>query len=280
MNKKIGLMALLGMLGAFGFSESAGAESYTNTLPVGIWDLSGTYSQKLNGLDVGYTVEQDGKGKITGTGYAEADIDGVSIVLNFAVKGKIKSKNGVYAIAQKISAKATAEVNGKKTKFKATYQIKAEINTGTGMLSGTMKVSALGEKISVSFLEPLADENMDGTSVLITTLSRTTGKVVGDALLTLSNGRIIYGDVKGKDGKNGLKVKAKGEKTNVGSKGMALQLIFGDSGELKSVKGKVSGQKAAWSGSVSQNPDPGTTPSGPEEPESPPGEIPPPPPTF
>jgi len=220
---------------------------YDSSGELEIWDISGTYEDDGLGCDISLTMNQDGKGKITGSGSASCYIYGVDINMAYDIKGSIKQKNNTATVKLSLKFKGTAEYMGESYKFTAIEKVKAEIDAADQMMYGTIKVKLkmAGEKVSEksTFSEPLP-EDMDGSFNLTIEVDQDGKKLVGNGTLELSNG-IRYslpakGKVNNKKGKS--KLELKGDTT--ASKGCKLKLIIDESDDsIESIKGKVLGQK-------------------------------------
>jgi hypothetical protein len=214
----------------------------------GIWDVSGSYSGELFDLDIDYTVTLDTGGKITGTGdvtgtlYIEKYDVYVDIDMTVNITGSVSQKNGVCLVKLNIKAKGTASYDGGTYNASASETITAEIDPASKEMSGTVKakVSSRGYSASDtdSFLVSLPDADMNGTSTLTINYSGDK-KLSGDGTLLISNGDIYDFIAKGSynEKKDETTLTLKGDKNTLTIK------IDGASGEIKSLKGKVLGQK-------------------------------------
>jgi len=252
MKNIVGGIVLAGSLGLFGLMTNAEAVVYTNELPVGIWDISGSYDEDL-GLDESFefTINQDGKGKFSGYGSATVSEDDIDLFMDFIIKGKIKSKNGVYYVDQKLIIKGMATDGFNTAKFSASTSVKAEIDTLNKYLDGTVKVkvsiAGYSESYEEPFYEPLDEASMDGSAVVYTDIDEVNGKIEGVSEVHLSNGRIIYFDVNAKEiGDSMLKLIAKGDKLDPDSKGSKMVLDIDALGDVLKSRGKISGQNITW----------------------------------
>ncbi len=247
MNKVCGFFIFLGCIGLCWTTVQA--ESFTNEIPGYIWDISGDYEEDLDGVSLEYSVVQDGKGKLSGFGSADGIMveDGVTIGIHmdFSVMGKVKGKDEVTYLKQKLLARGTATAYGQTINFKASVSMVAEIDNIEQAMSGTVTVKMMGFKETESYYEDLSSEDMDGSAVLFTELWEENGKLVGDAVIELSNGRQIRCAVKAKELVSALKIQAKGLRDDLDSKGSKLTILYAGE-DLIFLKGKVSGQKVEY----------------------------------
>lgn len=242
-DEMIRLLIIVIALCVGGFCSSAHAETFTNDLSASVWDIGGSYEEDVEGIPMSYTVSQDGKGKLTGYGSASGTVDGVSLNMDFLVKGKISSKKSITTIQQKLSIKGTASYQGQMLKFSGSVSMKTVVDEISRVMSGTITISLLGFKETESYYEDLSDVDMDGTVVLITSINEVEGKLIGDAVLELSNGRLIHMLVKGKDKNGQLLIQAKGIKDDSDSSGSGIKIIFDSLRDVVDFKAKALGQK-------------------------------------
>jgi hypothetical protein len=214
----------------------------------GIWDVSGSYSGKLCGLDISYTVTQDTGGKLTGSGdvtgspYIEKYGMYVDIDMTCNITGSVSQKNSVCLVKLNIKAKGTASFDGRTSSARAYETITAEIDPASKEMSGTVKARVSSKGYSASdtneFVVSLPDINMDGTSTLTINYSGNK-KLSGTAELLISNGDsydlIATGRYNEKNNESTLTFK--------GDKNRLTIKIKGTSGAIKSLNGRVLGQK-------------------------------------
>jgi hypothetical protein len=219
--------------------------SYDFTSELAVWDLSGTYEDEALDCYVSLTMNQDARGKITGSGSANCSVweSGILVDLNFTydIKGSVKQNNNIATVKLSIKFRGTAEAMGESFKFTASEKIMAEIDASNQVMTGTIKVKAkvAGERMSetAGFYEDLPDD-MDGSFNLTFEAYPEGNNLVGDGTLTLSNGEQFSFSVKGKtrDKTGETKFKLKGDATK-------LKLMIESDDSLNSIKGKVLGQK-------------------------------------
>jgi hypothetical protein len=210
-----------------------------------VWDLSGSYSGDIAaGLGLSYVITQDAAGKITGSGNASVSMGSDSIDMSFDIKGAITQKNGVAAIKLNFKGKGTALVEGESYKFTFSEKVNATVDASSNTISGNVvvRISMQGESYSetVPFDESLP-ANMDGSATFSLNCTSNGKNVSGTGTLTLSNDEIYNFGVKGK-------YNAKSDESNLtlkgGAKGASLKLkVDGSDGTIKTLKGKVLGQK-------------------------------------
>ncbi len=236
-------LALLLVCNGVSMAASGITKSYTFDGSVAVWDISGTYSE--DDLSMAYTMAQDGKGKITGYGHASYSEPGVSLSMDFVVKGKIKSQADVVSVVFSMKAKGVADTSYGPYKFSASVAYNAIIDALAEELSGTMKMTmkmaGYKESIEESFTEDLP-EGMDGSVDLDLTLQDGGKSLYGRGTLTLSNGEQLNYVAKGKldEKKAEGKFSLKGEGV---AKGSAFKMETDMEYNLTEGKAKVMGQK-------------------------------------
>ena len=259
---KQGIMTLVMMLVFLSPINLCAEEFYFNSeydLPcnASIWDITGSYDDdEMLDCDLTMNLVQDGKGKITGYGCAdcETNIDGVWIGIDFCydVKGSVKQKKRIAEIKMKMKFKGTGDVPSEdlyNLKFNGTEQLKAVINSYAQTIEGMMKVKACIQKVGCEKTEVVFEEDlpydMDGAWFLDVNVDDDGKKIIGDAVLTLANGRQLHMAAKGKINtkKEEAKVTFKGLKTDADAKGNSLQVTVDDDINIISFKGNVLNQK-------------------------------------
>lgn len=211
-----------------------------------IWDISGSYSGEVaDNINLSYTITQDTRGKIAGTGTANVCIDGNNCVdIPCTVKGYVKQKNGIAYVRLTISGKGILTIAGVVRKVSFSEQLSVgTINPSDGKISGSAKVrvSVSGRKsqgLIVPFTATLA-QNMDGLAVLYVHCSSSGNYLLGTANLMLPNGQNYGFSVKGK-------YNVKLNESNLNLKGNApgnsLKIKIDSNGYITALKGNVLGQ--------------------------------------
>jgi hypothetical protein len=218
---------------------------FTSPTDIDIWDISGTYSDsfQLEGYTVKlyYTITQDTGGKLTGTGTASTL--GYEFA-SFDVKGTVGTKNGAASVKMNLKGKGALTDGGESIKVSFSANINAQVISASNTISGTVKArgSALGHSGSTTeTFDKSLPADMNGSSTLDLGCNPSGKSLLGKSMLTLSNGKEINFDVKGKYNlkKDETTLTLKGDKNKLKMK------INGTDGSIKSVKGKVLGQKIA-----------------------------------
>jgi hypothetical protein len=207
-----------------------------------IWDFSGTYAESQDGMTLSYTLIQDAKGKVTGSGTFNDLSDENDISIPVEIKGKVKGKNNIVTFKYKVKGKDTED-----NKILAVLML--ELNESILSLAGTekMKVCQQGagcEKTETSVSLDVPD-GMTGEAVVSidAELDEKGKKLEGTAELTLSNRDIYNLYAKGKynskkgetqfqlKSENGIKIKLKidegsGDTTSIKAKALGQKLIY------------------------------------------------------
>ena len=123
------------------------------TESVATWDFSGSYTESredditLSETTLTYTLIQDAKGKLTGSGTFDYYSDENDISIDFEIKGKVKGKNNIVTLKYTLKGKGSgyvlgdvlADVLGKDTDVKLKDKVSLELNKSSLSLMGTMK---------------------------------------------------------------------------------------------------------------------------------------------
>jgi hypothetical protein len=217
-----------------------------------LWDFSGTYDeQPVPHGTAEFTLVQDAKGKITGSGVKSyySSEHGVDIEnIAFDIKGKVKGKNNTVTV--KIITKGgreNATYDGDTYTVKSKDKISLELNAETGALVGTTKgkVCAKGagcesgsNPIEIGLLPGMTGEAVVSINA---TPDGSGKKLEGTAELTLSNGDMhnLYAKGKSKNGETKLSLK--------GTNGIKFKLSIDEgSGDATGIKAKVLGQQLIY----------------------------------
>jgi hypothetical protein len=241
------IFVLSGGLPPAPWANGAGDITYDFAGQLYIWDISGTYSDDALGADISYTVTQDDAGKITGYGNASYSYGGATLYMTYNITGTVIQKNGLASVKLKFKFKGTVYDGVDTYRFSATETVTAEINSNSKVISGSVKirvsVQGYGSTSEVVPFSQSLPADMDGTAVLSLSCDSDGKNVVGTGQLALSSGDIYNFSVKGK-------YNAKYDESSLILKGdqaakkNSLKIkVDGSDGSMKSLNGKVLGQK-------------------------------------
>ncbi len=212
-----------------------------------IWDISGSYSEDFDGIDIDYILVTDEAGKITGSGTAFASLFGATVNADLIFNGSIKSSREVTRIKLKFTMIGDVSDGVENFFFTAKVKAKLEINEATHSALGSAKaricIEGNGCVREVASFDFLLEGDMDGSWVLTLDLSEAeNNKLTGTGMITLSNNREITTIVSGKysSKKETVKLKLKNSK---GTKFSLKSLVQGAILEIVKLKGKSLGQK-------------------------------------
>ena len=210
-----------------------------------IWDFSGNYEQFLDNATLAYTLAQDSKGKLTGSGKFETSDN--STTIDVEVKGKVKGNKGTVSVKYTVKGKNDA-------KDKVQNKLKLELSDNETTLDGTQKGKICGKGAKCEKFEdpavslPVADD-MTGEALVVieTTVDEKGKKLEGDAELILSNGDEYFVPAKGKinDNKGETKYQVKGD--NETTKGIKFKITMDDAADnATKINGKAFGQQLKY----------------------------------
>jgi hypothetical protein len=204
-----------------------------------IWDISGTYFDTFQGIDITYVITQDTSGKLTGTGQARVTS---SLNLPFDVKGAVGTNKDVVWVKMTLKGKGATLFQGEPIKLGFSAKVNAQVVSGNRTMIGTVKtrVSALGNSWGgTEIFDKSLPADMNGAATLDLSTTSNLNKIFGKGILTLSNDVNYTFDVIGKFNQrtNESLLTLKGGKNN-------LKIKIDDiEHTLQSLKGKVLGQK-------------------------------------
>jgi len=237
-------VSILGLAALGGFFNPALAD-VTNSYHLNttsIWDISGNYSNDT--LSVGYTLSQDGKGKITGIGSAVYSNVDLYAEMDFDIKGHIMTHNDITTLHFVMETSGNVDYEGQTYPFRLTGGYQADVDPEKKALVGSIKATVQigGETVSLdkTFTEDMP-VGMDGSADLEVVFREAKKGIVGNAVLTLSNGAKLNYSVKGAlDARKGGRFQLKGLGDAQGS---SINLDTDASYNLIGAKGRVMGQK-------------------------------------
>lgn len=234
--------------------------NYTNVFSgvPALWDISGTYSESVEGIDLDYTINVDPSGKFTGAGTFSLGSDGFDHDLlqgDFTVNGSVKSAGDVVRIMLTFQLTGAGNISGYDVTFSAKMKEKLEIASVTremvGTVSGSVKVTVPAARKSKSAKIPSTDisvqlpYDVDGDWSLLLNVIPNGTKYTGTAKALFSTGKAVDLGLTGvyslKTGTSKILLKglapAKSVSLNLVTSCIANQL------NIQSLKAKALGQK-------------------------------------
>lgn len=201
---QIGLVAAILILTTAGLRAQPASGSYTGTFNggVGLWDISGDYSEDVGGLPVEYYLSMDPSGKFVGRGRVSlpGSYWGLSLDADLSFVGTIKTVGNVTRVSMTLKMKGGREIEGSNFTFSATATENLLMDTQNLQLSGrvtgseSMSIPALHEHMRVPFRSDVQTDlpaGMDGTWNLTLDLSPNGNNYGGTGSVLLSNGSTI-----------------------------------------------------------------------------------------
>ena len=163
-----------------------------------VWDVTGSYDEYVGDFHMVLDVAMDEDGKIEGAGYADANIYGYQIHMDFTISGSVKTSGAITKVTLKM--RYTGTLDG--YNFKGTATVKAEIDANSQTLTGSIKITVKAGGYRESIREA-CDFDLDATMTGAWTLETDTNDVdgknfVGTGTVTLSNGDTYQFTVSGK----------------------------------------------------------------------------------
>lgn len=249
MNKTI----LLRILVSFFIGSNALLPTFAADVPTGqfeliidgskLWDISGTYHEDFDGIDIDYTLVMDESGKIIGFGDASASLFGASLEADLNFNGSVKG------LSVKLNFTMVGEVTdgGQTVGFNANVKTKLEIvesnRSVEGSTKGKIRVDGVGSQRIVGAFSFSLENDMDGSWILTLDLSDAgKNKITGSGTITLSNDKQFFTPVSGKYSSKKETAKLKLQ-NSTGTKFSLTSLVNGAMLEILKMKGKSLGQK-------------------------------------
>jgi hypothetical protein len=159
-----------------------------------VWDVSGTYHETDVSSTSDFTIVQDDKGKITGTGITTSSDFDLNVQMNFTVVGAIKAVAGTTRTDLNIKYMGTATNGIQVYNVKGNLRLSLAIDNSTNELSGIAKGSVCVVKVGCDKINDTIDLTIpgteDGTWILTMNINGSNPKKLsGTATATLKNGR-------------------------------------------------------------------------------------------
>jgi hypothetical protein len=249
------VFAVCGTAGSFAASPLGTFTYDFNATNNPLWDLSGplVLNQQMIGAAgagipfiVPITVDQNIKGRLASSGYANVLVDTNVINGRYRVEGKVYTASARTKVKLNVRTTGRDVISGVTNNFKSVLVYHLEIYPLTQMLSGTVRgnarFSALPNgRIDQDIVVPLQAGN-DGSWVLKLNLTSTTPPG-GNAAITLPNGRFLQYSARGSysESKDQTKLTLRGFGNSDGSK-LSLRLATTNA-ILTDLGGRVLGQK-------------------------------------
>jgi hypothetical protein len=222
------------------------------TESVKIFDISGTYKESREDMDLRYILTQDANGILTGYGSLDYFSHENDIYIDFEIKGKVKGKNNIVNLKFTVKGEGYADISGEYTDAKLKDKVSLELDESGGSMVGTVnrKICAKGlgcEKTEAGVSVDLPDV-MTGNSILIIDIeSDEKGKKLeGDATLELSNGDTYNLYVKGKYNSKYDEMKLSLKGSDDESKAVGIKLTINEDMDCTFLSGKVLGQSLKY----------------------------------
>ena len=217
-----------------------------------VYDFSGNYEESLdNDSSLKYTLMQDSKGKLTGSGeYSDADNNTIPVEVKGKVNGKVKKEVNIVSVQYKVKGKNEA---GDKVQDQLKLEL-AEDNETMLTLDGSSKgkICVKGEKCekfedeAVSLPVPAG---MTGEAIveIKTSLDDKGKKLLGDAALILSNDDkyplVAKGKINEKKGETKYQIKGDNKTT---TNGIKLKIALDEADNATQINGKAFGQNLKY----------------------------------
>ncbi len=141
-----GLAAGMLVFASVGSRADQASGSYTNTFTgnLSVWDLSGTYTENVEGILLNYTVNVDPSGKFTGQGTASVNgFQGYNMNLNMdlSFNGKVTTAGNATRVTMTMKMKGGGTMEGYGITFRASANENVEVDGANRQLVGRMSGS-------------------------------------------------------------------------------------------------------------------------------------------
>ncbi len=260
--KKLLMGVLLTMVLA-GFASLARAEMAAGTYTVSfggnldLYDLSGTYSEDLGGINLNYTLTMEPSGKFTGVGTASAgDFFGYDLNLDMDLDftGAVSVSGNVTRVNMQMKLKGGGTVEGYAVTFSANMKETCEIDTSSQSLVGTVsgKVNVAVPAMHKKASQPVRDTvntplpwGMNGSwDLVLNVIPSGKSKYTGSGEVALSNDRTLPFTVTGSYASKSdtSKLTLKGSGSNRGASVSVLGAFESGSVNVQTLAGKILGQ--------------------------------------
>jgi hypothetical protein len=202
--------------------------------------------QSLNNITLSYTLIQDAKGKVTGSGTLDFSDAAITTSIGIDIKGKVNGKNGVVTLKNKMKGKDAA---GNKVQ----NNVMLTLNENTLSLVGTEKIKICQKgagclKFDISIALNVPDGMTCETILSIDAEPDERGrKLEGTAELTLSNGDEYPLSAKGKYNSKKMETQFQLKGVADSTKGIKFKLKIDEESDAATfINGKALGQQLKY----------------------------------
>jgi hypothetical protein len=230
--------------------------TYTTTFngDAGVWDISGTYNDSFQDMDLNLTINMEPSGKFTGQGSADVDVPGYggNLHMDFNVTGAAKSSGSVVRVDMTMKMAGFGNIQGYDCTFNATVTENMEVDElsrqMTGSASGKVSVAVPAMKKKASASIPKTDISMplpasaDDAWDLTVNVNPAANKYSGTATAGTSTKNIpmvVSGSYNGKTGISKLTIKGTNDRALTLT---ATAVSVNGQIDFKALSGKVLGQ--------------------------------------
>ncbi|PWU20364.1 MAG: hypothetical protein C5B50_04030 [Verrucomicrobia bacterium] len=221
-----------------------------------VWDISGTYSEDLQGIALDYTIAVDPSGKFTGQGKATINgFEGYDFTadMDLGISGSISTAGTVTRVNLTLKMSGPGTFQGYDIMMKATANEKVEVDSANlqliGTVSGNVTVSVPALHKSRSASIPRTDSQdtlpsgVTGDWALALNVTNSLNKYGGSGSAQVSSGTmplLLTGTYTPKTGLSKITLKGQGAYRSCNfNVGVAFTNVVSD---VKSLTGKVLGQ--------------------------------------
>jgi hypothetical protein len=197
-------------------------------------------------MTLSFTLIQDAKGKVTGSGTFVDSSDENNISIDVEIKGKVKGKNNIVTLKYKVKGK---DADGNKLKDKVSLVLDESSLSLVGIEKFKICAKGAGCEKTEAAVSLDVPDGMTGGAVLSidAELDEKGKKLEGTSELTLSNGDIYNLYAKGKYNSKKEETKYSLKGVDASTKGIKFKLKINEgSGAMMGIRGKVHNQNLKY----------------------------------
>ena len=128
-----------------------------------VWDCSGLYAETRDNMTLSFTLIQDAKGKVTGSGTFVDSSDEDDISIPVEIKGNVKGKKGIVTLKYKVKGK---DADGNKLKDDVSLELDEDILSLVGTKKRNACAKGLGCEADTSHVSLDVPDGLTGEAVL------------------------------------------------------------------------------------------------------------------
>jgi hypothetical protein len=239
------------------FGDEASGQYFLSFENPPIWDISGDYSETLEGFTLDYTLVSDPQGRFNGQGtFTYEDGDFNSFDGQFTFRGRIRSAHGATRVGMGCKFSGTGFIEDVDATITGRIRKRLEVDVDRLQLAGRagarFRIHAPGlvrtnDTVIVPDFTSEIPLGMDGTWELTMNVFPDNSNYTGNATIDLSNGSQYSFNLTGKHTVSDLsKFRLKGDESNPRSRFSISTVVTNEEMFVQTLRGRMLGQSVRF----------------------------------